>query len=109
MSFPNVPEEIAGDHWMTDGELAELWHDLVVELLNPEFSNRTHNNRRTYDAGCKGPLCRKALREYARRRSTSSVNEKYRYVDLILDHWTPIAWERIREAQRAILATLTAS
>lgn len=108
MSVPTLPEDLI-DHGMTDDELADLWHKLVVELLNSQYSGRTHHNRRTYDAGCRGPLCCKSVREYGRRRSQTSPNEKYKYIDPILDHWKPVAVERIEVAQRAVLEQLTAS
>jgi len=108
MSVPALPEELA-DHWMSDDELADLWHRLCVELLDLKYANRTHHNRRTYDAGCKGPLCGKATREHARRRTKTNANEKYEFVDKILDYWYPIAVKRIQDAQAIILEQLTAS
>lgn len=108
MSWPEVPFDVT-EHGLSDEELAELWHALIVELLNTELSGRTHHNRRTYDAGCRGPLCSKSTREYARRRNATAPNEKYRYIDPILDYWYPVAMQRIHNARESILRELTAS
>lgn len=108
MSVPPVPVDLF-DHGLTDQELTDLWHQLIVELLDTEFITRTHQNRRTYDAGCKGPLCSKATREHSRRRSSGQPNERYVYIDSILEAWKPVAEARIAAAQRQILEALTAS
>lgn len=108
MSVPPVPLDLF-DHGMPDSELAELWHALVVELLDSDYIGRAHQNRRTYDAGCQGPLCRKAAREHSRRRISAEPKLKYVYLDGILDAWKPVAEARIRVAQQKILEALTAS
>lgn len=40
--------------------------DVVDELNDPRFGNRTHGRR---GSGCKGPLCKKAERDHQRRIS----------------------------------------
>lgn len=106
--IPKLPSRLH-DNGMTDAELSDLWHKLIVELLDTEYAGRTHGSRRTYDAGCKGPLCSKGVREHARRRNSTGPNVRYKFVDPILEFWTPIATERIASAQRKILSELTAS
>jgi len=106
MSVPSLPESLI-DHGMTEVELADLWHDLIVELLDNEYVTRTHN-KRTYDAGCRGPLCRKAVREAGRRRFQNTVHEKYLFVDPILEYWSPIALERINRLRTKLVQELTA-
>lgn len=106
MSWPELPEQFI-DHGMSEQELGELWHLLIVELLDEEYMNRSHHNRRTYDAGCKGPLCRKATREASRRRNKTAVHEKYLYVDPILDYWWPLASERIARVRAKLVEELT--
>jgi len=108
MSIPALPIELT-DHKFSDGDLAELWHKMIAELLNAEYSGRTHENRRTYNAGCKGPLCTKAAREHTRRRMDGAPSLKYAYIDRILDAWKPIAQARISNAQQKLLEELTAS
>lgn len=46
------------------------------ELEDPRFINRTHYKRNTYDAGCSGPLCRKANREWMRIISMRRAHRK---------------------------------
>lgn len=105
--IPDLPVDL-GDHGMTDDDLAVLWNQMIMEMLDARYAGRTHGNRRTYDAGCGGPLCSKATREYGRRRAKSSTpSEKYKFIDPILDFWRPIAESKIHEAQRAVLAKLT--
>jgi hypothetical protein len=106
MMRPNLPTELAG-HGLSDEELSELWTTLVMELMNPTYAGRTHQNRRTADAGCKGPLCRKAVREHGRRRMGTSPNERFKYVDEILTYWHPIAVKRIAEAQADVFKKQT--
>lgn len=106
MGIPELPERFI-DHGMTEQELGELWHALIVELLDNEYTNRTHN-KRTYDAGCRGPLCRKATREAGRRRHKTAIHEKYLFVDPILDFWLPLATERIERVRTRLIEELTA-
>jgi hypothetical protein len=108
VSVPPVPEDLF-DHGFSDKELGDLWHQLIVELLDATFVSRTHENRRTYDAGCRGPLCSKAAREHSRRRFSSPASPKYVYIDAILMDWKIIAEARIARAQQLLLEALTAS
>ena len=105
MMFPELPDHLS-DHGLDAEELADLWYRLCKELLDVEYVSRAHGNRRTYDAGCTGPMCRKGVREFARRRQDREPHEKFKFVDPILDHWYPIAQAKIREAQDAILPML---
>lgn len=102
MSLPTIPYE-AADHDLSVAELSNLWHLLCVELMDKKFGGRTHGNRRTYDAGCAGPLCRKAVREHGRRRNKTNPSDRYRCVDLILDAWEPVATHRLQVAQELLL------
>jgi len=105
MIAPDVPMSLI-DHGLTERELSELWNGLIMELLDEEYSNRTHN-KRTYDAGCRGPLCRKAVREAARRRNRNAVAEKYLFIDPILECWQPVASERIARVRTRLVQELT--
>lgn len=55
-------------------ELCELPGALDVlkavqeELLDPRFNDKDHHDIRTYNRGCRGPLCKKASRDYQRDR-----------------------------------------
>lgn len=37
-----------------------------AELNDPKYLGREHRDNKTYVAGCRGPLCRKASRDYGR-------------------------------------------
>jgi hypothetical protein len=40
-----------------------LQTQVEIELSDPRYKNRTHYHRKTYDAGCRGPLCTTAHSE----------------------------------------------
>lgn len=101
MTVPDVPFSAMGK--MTDAELADLWRQLCTELMNEKYQGRTHGNRRTRDAGCDGPLCKKAQRDYGRRRYTLQGSSKFMYSDLILVAWFPVAQRRLAQARQMIL------
>lgn len=105
MAIPELPKSLH-DHSMSAGDLSSLWQSVIVELMDPEYTGRTHGNRRTYDAGCKGPACSKASREHGRRRTQTAPNERYKYLDPIIDFYTSIATIQIQEARESILSKL---
>lgn len=97
--MPNgIPEDL-----MTDTELSELWHQICVEVMDEKYAGRTHGNRRTYDAGCQGPICKKASREHGRRRISAAPSAKYQHLDLIIEVWWPIARDRVAKARARLL------
>lgn len=88
---------------------ADLPADVLEELRDPRYSNRTHYRKATSAEGCHGPLCRKAERDAARektKRAAEAAGRTYRPVapgpararDAELD--VIIAWH---EAERAKL------
>lgn len=99
--IPPVPLDCVDK--LTAPELEELWRELVVELMADRFAGRTHGNRRTYDAGCTGPMCRKDVREHGRRRNKTTPSERYKYLDLILEVWYPIAMDRVEKVRARLL------
>lgn len=90
--------------------LDELPEDVLEELNDPRFLNRTHGTRGTYakasdgGKGCRGPLCRKSERDeghakYARKRARDGkdarvglLDEEARARDELLTRI--IAWHR---------------
>lgn len=46
----------------------ELPQDVYDELKDPRFETRQHHSRSTSRDGCRGPLCKKAEREYKAKR-----------------------------------------
>lgn len=39
-----------------------------AELNDPKYLGLPHRDNKTYVAGCRGPMCRKASRDYGRER-----------------------------------------
>jgi hypothetical protein len=79
-------------------QLEELWGEILVELQHPTWAGRAHNNRGTYDQGCRGPLCRKAIRENSRRkRDPADILPEltYRHLDPIMEYYHMIAKLRL--------------
>lgn len=87
-------------------DLEAIWKALCTELLDRNFSGRTHNNRRTYDAGCRGPACTKSTREHARRRTGSTPTRYYKSHDAIVAYWYPVAIARVDELYRNLVDSL---
>ena len=101
--IPKIPKSVPDDA-LTESELAQLWHELCVEVMDEKFAGRTHSNRRTYDAGCLGPACKKAGREHGRRRTqVATPSAKYQHVDLIIAAWFPVATDRLAQARQRLL------
>jgi hypothetical protein len=89
---------------LDEAQLGELWHQICVEVMDEKYAGRMHGNRRTYDAGCQGPACKKASREHGRRRTqVATPSAKYQYVDLIVAAWFPVATDRVAKARQRLL------
>lgn len=111
---PNVPSEIF-DLAREEVDLTyhlrceELWRDVMDEVLDHDFFKRSHHNVGTYDQGCRGPLCRKALREHPRRKSpagTALQLREERIYDPVLEYFHVVMKHRVRVAQQSILKEL---
>lgn len=46
-----------------------------------------HGNARTYNEGCRGPLCKHAAREASREKNSSEPRGKYVWLDPIIAHY----------------------
>lgn len=115
LATPSIPFEIFSLA-LEDPDLtynlrcAEIWKDVCDELLAPEYKARSHHNVGTYDAGCKGPLCRKAHREHPRRRSPSGVLiqvREERIYDPVLEYFHTVLKHRIRKQQTLLLKEIS--
>lgn len=104
-SYPPLPLEMLD--YAPEVELDEMWKALLTELINPAWSGRTHYNRKTYDAGCKGPMCRKAAREYSRRRNSTIGTREQLKRDAILDYWFPEAKAAVEQIFDDLLSQLS--
>jgi hypothetical protein len=115
LSVPNVPFDIFSLA-LEDPDLtyamrcAEIWQDVCDEVLGEKFKARSHHNVGTYDAGCKGPLCRKAHREHPKRRSPSGILTQVReerIYDPVLEYFHTILKHRIRKQQSTLLKEIS--
>jgi hypothetical protein len=61
-------------------DMVGMPEDVVIELLDVRFVNRTHASRATYAIGCHGPLCRKAERDRGRPRQRAAKEAEGRTV-----------------------------
>lgn len=88
----------------------ELWVLILDEVCDPEYLTRGHHNVGTYDKGCHGPLCRKALREHKMRRrkngSTYTPRDD-RVYDPIIEFFHTVAKYRVSEYRRILLERLS--
>jgi hypothetical protein len=87
-------------------DLEAVWQALCKEILDRKYANRTHGNRRTYDAGCHGPACSRASRDHVRRRSGNGASEYYLAYDAIVAYWYPVALTRVDELFRNLVDSL---
>lgn len=88
----------------------ELWESVCQEVMNIDYMSRQHHNAGTYDKGCRGPLCRKALREHPRRRSPSGVLiqvHEERIYDPVLEYFHTVIKHRVRTQQTALLKQIS--
>lgn len=89
-------------------ELEQLWHDILLELTDKRFVNRTHGNPRTAEAGCSGPICRKGRREFSRRRrGNSRPQTRFLLLDPIIDYFKVQASASLAEAEKEVLSRLS--
>lgn len=110
---PILPEhkaegiELPPDCQNGDAELETLWVLILRELTDKNFKNRTHGSRRTSEAGCQGPVCRKAVREHGRRRAQREASGRYRYLDPIIDFFERDALNQLEMAELSALKRLS--
>jgi hypothetical protein len=102
MPYPELPGEILAPNI----DLEEIWKEVCEELTQEKFKNRSHMNRRTHSEGCRGPLCKKANRDFKRRRQQWKARAIYVELDQVLDFFFVIAKEQIAQHQADILDKL---
>lgn len=54
------------DRYIDDAGHYVVYLEALCELRATQFLGLDHGDRRTYKRGCRGPLCRKAMRDYGR-------------------------------------------
>lgn len=114
LSIPEVPSAIFNVA-LEDADLTytlrcdELWNEVIRECMDSVYQKRSHHNVGTYDIGCRGPLCRKALREHPRRKrpvATALQLREERIYDPVLEYFYVVLKHRIRSTQQEILKEL---
>ena len=116
LDIPDIPSDIFNAA-LDDADLTyalrckELWEEVLEEFFNEDFELRAHHNTGTYDQGCRGPLCRKALREHPRRKKpdtgTLQMREE-RIYDPVIEYFHVVIKHRARISQQAVLKEQTA-
>ena len=103
--YPELAAQLIPDSEL-EIDLEALWKTLCKEILDRKYVSRTHGNRRTYDAGCRGPACAKASREHVRRRTGNRPSTYYAAHDAIVAYWYPVALARVDELYRNLVDSL---
>lgn len=84
--YPELPPELGVTDPEILTELPRIWREVCTEILDQKFKTRSHLNRKTYEVGCRGPLCTKANRDHFYRLSTAEhiTKHKARRFDTVL-------------------------
>jgi hypothetical protein len=110
-THPPIPDEIF-QLSLEEADLAygercqELWDEVIMEVLDPHLMTRSHHKVSTYDAGCRGPLCRKAHREHPRRKKptpTPLALREERIYDPVLEYFFTVMKYRLRAAEQHMI------
>lgn len=81
-----IPRELLPEDQVAAREtLTELWKRCATEYTDTEYARRTHFSHKTYQAGCRGPLCVTASRQAARRNSGSAPREDLVWLEPIIE------------------------
>lgn len=113
--IPTIPETILPDGFSGTltfvTEAQELWSDILDELCDENFITRIHHNVGTYDKGCRGPLCRKALREHPKRRTPTGFSgltpREDRLYDPVIEFFHTVAKFRIKTYRQSLYKELS--
>lgn len=99
---PTIPFELLPRHFPPDWNqrVDELWDEVRAEFADETHYWQAHYKRHTYDSGCRGPMCRKFVRDASRSRPRS--NSMYppredRVYDPIIDFYRIVATKMLTE------------
>jgi hypothetical protein len=102
MQQPTIPFELLPKNFPADFEerCLEIWTGILAELADENYYWQAHYKRNTYDNGCRGPMCRKFVRDASRSRPRS--NSMYppredRIYDPIIDFYKIVALKLVTE------------
>lgn len=107
-SCPEIPDEIMPTQSLREmiyfsDECEALWKEIIIEVTDPDYVRRSHHNAGTYDAGCRGPLCRKSYREHPKRKLPMDVGRmtprEERIFDPIMEYFHTVMKHRVKQHQ----------
>jgi hypothetical protein len=103
--YPELTGNLAlVEQLLPDGYAESLWKELLDEYSNPEFILKRHNQNR-YAEGCRGPMCKKEVRD-ARRQGENNEGRSQTFLeDMILMFFA----EKIVTVQDELLADFKSS
>lgn len=108
-SAPSIPFDLLPktfpEGW--DERVQQLWTDICTELLDETYDGMQHYKRHTYDAGCRGPLCQKFVRDSSRSRPRSNGTYRPRpdrAYDPIIDYFKIVALKKMDERRMQLIA-----
>ncbi|SRR6266540_1728715 len=111
LTTPDIPLDIFNLS-LEDADLTyhlrcqELWVEVYEEVMDSDYSGRQHHTTGTYDVGCQGILCRKAVRDNPRRKIKSVTPYQIRedrIYDPVIEYFHIVIKHRIRTLQQKIL------
>ena len=103
MTHPDVSNYATGD--LTESQLTDLWTLVCTELADPEFTNWTHGNPRTYIAGCRGPVCRGGARQKNRKGNPTG---DFVWLEPLVEYFRKTAVDTINAELAKMLERITA-
>lgn len=101
-SIPAIPFELLPKEFPPDWEarIARLWEHILLEFADEDYYWQSHYKRNTYDNGCRGPMCRKFVRDASRSRPRSNSiypPREDRIYDPIIDFFKIVATKLVTE------------
>lgn len=87
-------------------ELISMWVECVEEYFDESYAKRTHHNARTYQHGCRGPLCTAANRAQTRSRHGHVATGKFAILDPIIEHFFDTIQHEEQRSQSGLMESL---
>lgn len=76
-----------------------VWIEIAREYNSGLYGNRTHGNERTYNEGCRGPVCRLGAREANRARKNQVATGRYVWLDKVIAEYDRVMLQIDRHNQ----------
>lgn len=108
LAYPSLPFDLHPPKYPEGWEtrVKELWDEVCLEILDPEYLSMQHYKRHTYDSGCRGPLCLKFVRDSSRSRPRSNGSYKPRpdrAYDPVIDYYKIVALKKLDEQRQQLI------